>query len=212
MSKSDDDEFENVIKGLPEENVPKNSGMNFVVIFTVVGVLFSLFIIVFQDTIFSQWRLMYRTGNGIFQQVIVSTVLAFLVGGVQAWIFKNRIKSRIYVYIGFSILGGCIAGVVGGFLMNLGNPIPALIGFVSGAVAGGISSSGQNTVMGNQKYKTKWAYFSICSWAVIFSISWMIGWDPKSGVQMALSALFLLISSGASLAVFLNSTPQIEFT
>ena len=116
------------------------------------------------------------------------------------------------IFIAFSIVGGLIAGLIGGLLLNAGIDSPIVIGMTNGALAGGISSGGQNVVMKNKKQGTNWLVYSTVSWAIIFSIGWIIGWRPESGTQMALAAIFLLIASGVSIAIFLNSTPQIEFS
>lgn len=211
MSKYDD-EFKNVKKGLPEENTQQKASINFVLLFTIVGVVFALIIFLFQDTIFSQGGKLNQTGSKIPEQVIINGVFALLVGGVQAWIFKARIKSRAHIFIIFSIVGGLIGGVIGGLLLNAGINDPIVIGMANGALAGGISSGGQNMVMKNKNQGTRWLVYSIVSWGIIFSIGWIIGWRPESGTEMAMATIFLLAASGISLAVFLNNTPQIEFS
>ena len=205
------DEFKDVKKGLPAENAKQKASINFVLLFTIVGVAFGLAILLFQNNIISVGIVISQSGNNVPAQVIVNGILAFLVGSVQAWIFKARIKSRTHIFIAFAIVGGIIAGLVGGLLMNAGLLAPLAIGMIDGALAGGISSSGQNRVMRNKKYGSKWLLYSILSWAAIYSISWVIGWEPEGGTQMALAVVFLMIASGISLAIFLNSTPEIEF-
>lgn len=207
-----DDEFKKVKKGLPEENTQQKVSIKYLLIFTIVGVVFALVILLFQDTISSLGNRLSQSGNNIPEQVIINGILALFVGSVQAWIFKDRIISRTQLFIAFSIVGGVIAGLVGGLLINAGINIPILIGMINGAIAGGISSGGQNRVMQNQKYGLRWLFFSIVSWAAIFSIGWIIGWKPESGTDLALAAIFLMIASGISLAIFLNNTPQIEFS
>lgn len=207
-----DDEFKKVKKGLPEENTQQKVSIKYLLIFTIVGVVFALVILLFQDTISSLGNRLSQSGNNIPEQVIINGILALFVGSVQAWIFKDRIISRTQLFIAFSIVGGVIAGLVGGLLINAGINIPILIGMINGAIAGGISSGGQNRVMQNQKYGLRWLFFSIGSWAAIFSIGWIIGWKPESGTDLALAAIFLMIASGISLAIFLNNTPQIEFS
>ena len=205
------DEFKDVKKGLPAENAKQKASINFVLLFTIVGVALALLILLFNDLIFIYGAILAQSGNKVPEQVIVNGILALLVGSIQAWIFKARIKSRAYVFIAFSIVGGIIAGLIGGFLLSSGLSSPLAIGMLGGALAGGISSSGQNTVMRNIKYGSKWFLYSTFSWAIIYSIGWVIGWQPDTGIDIALAALFLMIASGISLAIFLNSTPEIEF-
>jgi hypothetical protein len=207
-----DDEFKNVKKGLPEEKTPQKTGVNYVSLFTIVGILFALAIILFQDVIFYQGEKIDESGNFILEQIILNGILAMLVGSVQAWMFKARIKSRIYMFVAFSIVGGVAAGFIGGFLINSGFLNPFIIGMISGAVIGGISSVGQNMVMNNTKHGVKWLQYSVISWAIIFSIGWTIGWQPKSAAELALAVIFLMVASGISLVVFLNNTPEIEFS
>jgi hypothetical protein len=135
-----------------------------------------------------------------------------LIGSLQAWIFKAKIKSRLYVFISFSLLGGLIGGLIGGALFNSGLRISILIGGVNGVLAGGISSFAQNRLMGNKKYGVRWFLFNAVSWAIIFSIAWTIGWNPYNLILTALAGGFLIIASGISLVVFLRKTPQIEFS
>lgn len=116
------------------------------------------------------------------------------------------------MFVAFSIVGGVAAGFIGGFLINSGFLNPFIIGMISGAVIGGISSVGQNMVMNNTKHGVKWLQYSVISWAIIFSIGWTIGWQPKSAAELALAVIFLMVASGISLVVFLNNTPEIEFS
>ncbi len=211
MSKYDD-EFKNVKKGVPSENTNQKVSVNYLMIFIVVGLIFAILILIFQDSILN-------TGNGVIGQsgyvlgqIVINSILALFTGSIQAWIFKSKIKSRVYVFIGFSLLGGVIAGLIGGLAMDSGLRNSFFIGALTGALIGGISSAAQNGVMGNKKYGQKWFAYSMISWLIIFSVGWTIGWDPTNGLGLAVAAGFLMIASGVSLVIFLNSTPQIEFS
>lgn len=207
-----DDEFKDVKKGLPAENTPQKSSFNFVLLFAVVGVIFGFLVLLFQDSIFSQGAQLAQTGSNLPEQILINSILALLVGSVQAWVFKGKVKSRIPMFIAFSIVGGLVAGICGGLIIDGGLHSPFIVGLVSGAIAGGLSSSGQNSVMRNSKYGSKWFIYSIFSWSIIFAITWVIGWLPDTGTDMAVASLFLMIASGVGLAVFLNQVPQIEFS
>jgi MFS family permease len=214
MSKYDD-EFKNVKKGLhnlPPENTTQKTRVNFLAIFIVAGIVLAIAILLFQELIVDTGENLRTQSGYIFIQIIINGVLALIIGGIQAWIFKARIKSRVYVFIGFSLLGGVIAGLFGGMLIDAGSRTPFLVGAITGLIAGGISSMAQNSVMGNKKDTSKWLIYSIISWTVIFAIGWTIGWDPENVLGLAAAAAFLLFASGVSLVLFLNNTPQIEFS
>lgn len=210
MSKYDD-EFKDVKKGVPPTNDNQKSSVNFVMAFTVVGILFGVLILLFQNTIQSEGERLAQYGY-VPESMVVNIILALLVGSVQAWIFKARIKSRVHIFIVFSAIGGIVAGILSGIMMNLGILIPFIIGGFNGMIAGGISSLNQNKVMKNEKHGASWFLYSLISWTVIFSIGWPIGWRAESGIALALAIVFIMVASGISLALFLNKTPQIEFS
>ncbi len=214
MSKYDD-EFKNVKKGLnnlPGENTAQKAKVNFLAIFAVAGVALAILILAFQDLILGTGSNMINESGYIFGQVIINGVLALVIGSIQAWIFRANIKARTYVFIGFALLGGAIAGLFGGMLLDAEIKNSIIVGAVTGAFAGGVSSVAQNNVMGNKKYGSKWLTYSVISWSIIFAIGWTIGWDPTNALGLAIAAGFLMIASGISLIVFLNNTPQIEFS
>lgn len=204
---NNDDEFKNVKQGLPPEDTTQKNSVNLILVFSVVGVITALIILIFDGAIKSG----SKYGN-IPDQMIMNGLLALLVGSIQTWVFKTKIKTRIPLFICFSLIGGLLAGLVGGLLIDSGVRTPIIIGGVNGALAGGFSSISQNKIMGNVKYGSIWFFYSMISWAVIFAAGWPIGWLPSSGLDLALAALFLMVASGISLAVFLNKTPQIEFS
>lgn len=212
MSKYDDDEFKNIKTGVPSGNATQKASVSFLTIFTVVGVIFAVVILIFQDSIISIGFSMSSQNGQVLKQIIINSVIALLIGSIQAWIFKARIAARVNIFIGFSLLGGVIAGLIGGLLIDAGVTNSFVVGAITGALVGGISSLTQNGVMGNKKYGTQWFIYSTTSWAVIFSIGWTIGWDSYSALSIASAAGFLLIASGVSLVIFLNIAPQIEFS
>lgn len=193
--------------GLPPEDTQQKASYSFIGLFAVVGVLLAILILLFQNLGEElSWLGIVPT------QVVINCLVAGLIGGLQAWIFRDHIKSRLVLFIGFSLLGGLVAGLIGGSLISGGIREPLIIGFISGAITGGISSSSQNRVMKNTRYAQQWFFYNLVSWAVIFSIGWFIGWSPYNFVALAFAAVFLLIATGIGLVVFLNRIPQIEFS
>lgn len=212
MSNIDDDEFKDVKKGLPTENAAQKAGINFIIVFSVIGLIIAFLILLFQEQISSVGETVSARFGYVPEQVVISGFLALLIGSIQAWIFRNKIKSRKYVFILVSMLGGMIGGLVSGLMINAGLNAPIVLGAVTGALAGGTSSFVQNRLMGNFRHGASWFIYSTISWAVIFAIGWAIGWWADQGTDIALAGAFLIIATGISLAVFLNRTPQIEFS
>ena len=208
---NNDDEFNNVIKGLPPEDTTRKSGANFVLLFTIVGLVAALAVFLFQDLIFGEGRKLLQYGF-IPEQMIWNGILSLLVGSVQAWVFKTRIIARVHLFIIFSVIGGLVAGLIGGMLIDSGLRVPILVGGINGALAGGLSSLSQNKIMRNNKHGQMWFLYSAISWSLIFGVGWIIGWQATNAGILALAAVFLMISSGISLVFFLNRVPQIEFS
>ena len=207
MSKNDDDEFNDVVKGLPSEDTAQKSSIKFMLVFVIGGIIITM--IIFQ--IGNSLLYLFPQENFIPPQILMNGSISLLIGSLQAWIFKSKIKSRIRTFIAFSLLGGVIGGFLGGLFMNGGMREPFTIGAINGLLAGGISSLAQNRLMGNKKYGARWFFYNAVSWAVIYSIAWRLAWDPNT-ITLALAGGFLMIASGISLVIFLRKTPQIEFS
>ena len=203
----DDDEFKDVESGLPAENTAQKSSIKFLLIFLVGGILISFVIAQFADT----FEGVMGTGR-IVPQILMTGVVALLLGSLQAWVFRSKIKSRLSVFIFVSLLGGLIGGLVGGLLLDSGLEVPLIIGAINGLLAGGIGSLAQNKLMSNKKYGLRWFFYNSLSWAIIFAIGWLIGWSPMNTTLIALAGGFLMVATGISLVVFLRQTPQIEFS
>ena len=105
----DDDEFKDVESGLPTENTAQKSSIKFLLIFLVGGILISFVISQFADT----FEGVMGTGR-IVPQILITGVVALLLGSLQAWVFRSKIKSRLSIFIFVSLLGGVIGGLVGG--------------------------------------------------------------------------------------------------
>lgn len=211
MSNFDEDEFKNVKKGLPTEGAAQKASLNLIILFGVIGIIIAVLIVLFQDQISFIGEIAEDLGY-VPEQVMMSGFLALLIGSIQAWIFRDRIRSRRSIFIAASLLGGVIGGLVSGLLINAHIEEPILLGAVAGALAGGISSLVQNRLMRNFSHGVSWLIYSTLSWAVIFAAGWAIGWWPDRGLDIALAGAFVIIATGVSLAVFLNRTPQIEFS
>ena len=204
---TDDDEFKDVESGLPAENTAQKSSIKFLLIFLVGGILISFVISQFADT----FEGVMGTGR-IVPQILMTGVVALLLGSLQAWVFRSKIKSRLSIFIFVSLLGCLIGGLVGGLLLDSGLDVPLIIGAINGLLAGGISSLVQNKLMRNKKYGMRWFFYNSLSWAIIFAIGWLIGWSPMNTTLIALAGGFLMVATGISLVVFLRQTPQIEFS
>jgi hypothetical protein len=204
---NDDDEFKDVEKGLPIANMAQKSSVKFLLIFLIGGIIITFFI--------SQFAGMLEglMGSGrIVPQILMTGSISLLLGSLQAWVFKSKIRSRLNVFIAVSLLGGAVGGLVGGLLLDSGLEVPIMIGAVNGLLAGGISSLAQNKLMSNKKYGLRWFLYNSVSWAFIFAIAWLIGWSPMNTTLIALAGGFLMVASGISLVTFLRKTPQIEFS
>jgi len=209
MSNNDDDEFKDVQMGLPSNNTAQRSSIKFILIFLVGGIIITLLVVFLGDSL----RALFSNDNYIPQQMSMNGAISLIIGSLQAWIFKAKIKSRVGVFIGFSLLGGIAGGLLSGALINSGIRTSVIIGAINGILAGGISSFAQNRLMGNKKYGSRWFFYNLISWAVIYSIAWAVAWRPDTdNLILALTGGFIIIASGISLVVFLRQTPQIEFS
>ena len=206
---NNDDEFKDVQMGLPSDNTVQKSSIKFILIFVAGGLIIALLVFLLGD----YFRGKFAGDDYIPQQISMNGLISLVIGSLQAWIFKARIKSRVGVFIGFSLLGGVIGGVLSGSLINSGIRTALIIGATNGMLAGGISSFAQNKLMGNKKYETLWFLYNLIAWTIIYSIAWMAAWSPDTNnFILALAGGFVIIASGISLVLFLRQTPQIEFS
>lgn len=204
---TDDNEFKDVETGLPAENAAQKSSIKFLLIFLIGGILIAFVISQFGDAFEGVM------GSGrIVPQILMTGAVSLLLGSLQAWVFRSKIKSRLPLFIFVSLLGGLIGGFVGGLVFDSGLEVSVIIGAINGFLAGGISSLAQNKLMSNKKYGLRWFLYNSLSWAFIFAIGWLIGWSPMNTTRIALAGGFLMVATGISLVVFLRQTPQIEFS
>ena len=212
MSSHDDDEFKDVIKGLPSNDTAQKSSIKFASIFLVGAVIITVLIILFGE----EYMDMFDADNSIPPQIIMNGSISLLIASLQAWIFKSKLKSRI-AFVAFALLGGVIGGIAGGYFINrdflIGNDTmrSLTVGAINGALAGGLSSLAQNKVMGNRENGIRWFLYNLISWTVIDMIAWRIAWIPNIQT-LALAGGFILAVSGMGLVIFLRKTPQIEFS
>jgi len=180
-----------------------------------IGVAIALFILIsiFGNNILKAASDLHRQSGLIFPDAISNAILGFLVGGVHSWIFRNNInKSKIGLFILSSTAGGFIGGAFVGILTDLhGINNPFLAGAVIGAIAGAISSLGQNLFMQSQSMRLKWFLFNLVSWSLIWMIGTKISWDASTGLELGGAATFIIVASGAALSFFLLRFPEIEF-
>ena len=207
----DDDDFGDVQKGLPAEDTAQKSSMKFLVIFLVSAVIIILVVLQLGNTIGGFMDQFSGLGK-VPGQMLLNGSVSLLLGVIQALIFRSKIRSRLSLFIFFSLLGGIVGGVLGGLLLNAGLYVQPIIGAVNGLLAGGISSLAQNRLMSNKEYGFRWFSYNAISWAVIFAIAWAIGSDPTNLALVAVAGAFLMVASGISLVAFLRRTPQIEFS
>lgn len=201
-----DDEFQDVKTGLPSEGTANRASVKYITIYIVVGVLLAILVIGFG------YEISEALGSFLIAQIVITGFLALLVGSLQAMIFRSKIKSRLQVFVLFSLLGGVVGGIIGGLMSGNVTNSGTVIGAVIGLLAGGISSLAQNKLMGNAKFGTRWFLYNAISWSVIFAIAWSIGWQEDAWANVAIAAAFIMIASGIGLVVFLRTTPQVEFS
>lgn len=203
----EDDEFKDVKKGLPSAATAGRASFMYVALFTIVGIIIAVAVLIVGKLTANLLQ------SRLTAQVLMMGLLALLVGILQSTIFRSKIRSRLPTFFGFSLLGGVVGGLVGGSLMEGDFLKPLVIGAINGFLAGAISSAAQNRLMGNTKYGGRWFFYNAVSWAIIFAIGWLIGWQQSSDfTNVAIAGAFIMIASGISLVVFLRGTPQIEFS
>jgi hypothetical protein len=210
MKSNEDDEFKDVIKGLPTENTAQRSSIQFAFSFLGAALLLVVLVLAFGGLAQNQLQGM---NTYVPQQMLINGLLSLLLGSMQAGVFRSKIRSRPIVFVIFSLAGGLAGGFVGGMLINSGiNNQPALIGVINGAISGGTSSLVQNGMMGNKKYGGRWFLYNLFSWPLIFAVAWSIAWQSQEFLVLAMAGAFVVIASGIGLTLFLRRSPQIEFS
>lgn len=169
-----------------------------------------------------------------------TALISFMVGTIQIIIFSGRIKTRRFVYLLFLVIGGAAGGLIGSLLLHalyilgwyphnvssfleklMASLIWSIIGFVVGIITGGIigftSSIMQNYIMKNTKYGIRWFLYNLISWSIIYSVGLAISLGLGVLIEFpfmgdAIASVIIMVSHGVSIVLFLNYSPQIEFS
>lgn len=192
--------------------------VGFLSIFLVFAILAFAFFLT-QESNLNELSLGIREATGnIGEQVIASTSLAFIIGIVQAFIFRRTLRgSGGILFVLLTTVSGAIGGLIGGnIMMWLGIPVWAINGLYIGALIGGISgalaSLGQNVFLRNKGSGSKWFVWNTLSWFIVWGIGWYISWLTASTVlDNAIGAAFMIVTLGILLSVLLYTSPSIEF-
>ena len=205
-----------LIKGPPSANTKQQRALSLLPLFLVGGIALLILILVLGNMIDSVGKGLISTGGTMLQEVFSIGILAFLVGAVQAWVFRENLSSnRTWQFVLASAGGGVAAGIATGLLFNA-LPIinttayATLIGVVTGGVAGAVSSLIQNQFIRNKDETNKWFFYSFFSWLVIWAIGRVIAWGLMGMTGIAVSAGFIMASTGVALYFYLPTT-HIEF-
>jgi hypothetical protein len=243
-------EFNDVRKGLPNIKKPRffihfiliilhfGIGLILLIAFILAGILVGNI-----DTSFlfaglsSSTREIIYFFDIIFETSAYTALLALIVGMIQGFILKGKIKSRKQFFSLLSIAGGMCGGVVGGlvyyleflFLADFGvsnmtansagfiwSIAGLIMGVVSGITVGGVNSLLQNFVMNNSKHSSKWFFYNLISWSMVLGIGWALNLGVNRIYSLpfigdAVASMFILVAHGIGIIAFLALSPQIEF-
>jgi serine/threonine protein kinase len=181
--------------------------------FAIVGVILFFATIFLGDLIMQITIASFQISGWILPNVLGSTMLAFVIGSVHSWIFRNNMKETTRKnFIFAATIGGLVGGIVGGILTEIGvfsNSM--IIGAVIGGVAGAVSSASQGPFLQNQDLRSKWFNYSTASWLIAWVIGGTVNPHAKSTLGIAAAAMLVIISNGGLTAWFLNTHPEIEF-
>lgn len=185
--------------------------------FAMVGVTAVAALMIFGSSVESIKKVA-QSANLVAFYGIGSTGLGLLLGLLQAWVFKSRLriaKRAMYVLITTlsGLIGGAVVGVIGNMVLaNSHVFLPNVVaGLVIGAIGGCVASLGQNAFLGNASAAVKWFLFNLISWAVIWGMGWLVASLIAGPVGTSIGAGLILLLSGASLQVLLKYSPEIEF-
>lgn len=181
-------------------------------LFAIPGVLLGLLILINKEALI-KIRQTIIAENIFF--IVLHTFLGLgisaQIGALQIIILRRNLKSRYYLFVLIAGIGGLFGGLCVGFLVQyhvVDNGY--LAGYILGFISGGISSFVQNMLMSKGRKTYKWFIFSITLWPILFSIAWGIAWFRQiEGI--AFGTVFILITMGLSLLIFLKMNSDIEF-
>ena len=91
------------------------------------------------------------------------------------------------------------------------------MGVISGGVIGSASSILQNFLMKETKYRLKWFLYNLISWSIVYGAGLGISLGLNNLIEFpfmndAIATLFILVAHGVCIVLFLNYSPQIEFS
>jgi len=153
----------------------------------------------------------WRSGGNVTLQALVSAALSAIIGAVQAWVFRLRMRPAVrWQFMLLTALGGLIGGILAGILMNSYVRF-GWIGFWTGATAGLISSLMQNWLLKGQRSGARWVFWNLFSWPIIWGLGYSISRSIGYTEGTATGSGFIVLAIGASLALFLRIFPDIEF-
>jgi hypothetical protein len=182
--------------------------LTFVGVFAVLGCLVLIIAFLGGDVLQDIYQNVRNTFGSLGVSIANAAGMALLVGVVQAWVFRARLHGfHRVLFVLATIVGGAIGGGVG-YLSGINS---SLLGGIIGVFGGAAASLAQNFLMRNRAAQIKWLLFSAVSWGLIWLIGWTISYAFGAGLGVALSAAFMMLATGLSLAFFLGLSPEVEF-
>lgn len=174
-------------------------------------VLFVVFMAASENIRAMNRALSAQVGN-IGLQTVSSTILAAVVGAIQIWTFKYRIRrSRRGLFLLTTAAGGLVGGLMGGIFMDQGLITGSAVGAVIGLAAGLVASIGQYFLLRNRNAAAKWFLYNTLGWLVIWGLGWTLSSKIGGPLGLASGAAVIMILSGLEILVFLYFSPEIEF-
>jgi hypothetical protein len=181
-------------------------------IFAGVAVVLFVVILAASENINAMNRALSAEGSNVGLQTISSTILAGVVGAIQIWAFKYRIRGkRRGLFLVTTAVGGLVGGLLGGIFMDEGLVTSSAVGAVIGLTAGFVASIGQNFLLRNRSAALKWFLYNTLGWLVIWGLGWSLSWKIGGPLGLASSAAVIMILSGLEILIFLYFSPEIEF-
>ena len=204
-------------QGPPPENTRQKKTLVYVGLFIILGILISLFILAFENSL-DQIRKGIEDSLGfIFVFAGGMLLITILISVVQTVIFKDSIsKSKIVPFIIYAAVGGGTGGFVGGKIMvEIEYYVPnfmtsLLIGALIGAIVGILSSIGQNTILKSKEEKYLWVWYSLISNIFVYATGLAMSVLKPGFEGTAIGVIVMMFISGIALFIFLPQT-SIEF-
>lgn len=198
-------------KGPPPRYTREKAIVRLITLFIFAGVFIGFALIMGKESLLNFSTSIGKSAYAIVIQTLLGLGMSVLLSSVQAIVLRGKIRSRYWLFI----LSAGIGGIIGGLGVGILNKLAVLksgyiTGFVLGFISGAISSLIQNKAMSPSRKNFRWFFFSIITWSITFGMGWGMGWlGQVEGV--ALGAVFILITMGVLLSVFLKMNSDIEF-